>query len=213
MRSARVLCVLAVTATLMLAGNVFAGTVFSDNFNNENGKVGVLNYTGFAQWTVTAGAVDLIGMQGNGVGYFDLQPGNGLYVDLDGSKNAAGTMVSKAIVLDPGKYVLSYDLAGNHRGAPLDEVTATVNLSIGGSPLSGQTIKLASQDPFQTYSQTFTVTSPTTVFLNFAAVGKDNQGMLLDNVAVTAIPVPAAAWGGLVLLGGVGAARIRRRLA
>ena len=41
---------------------------------------GELNYTGFADWIVSSGNVDLFGN-----GFFDLLPGNGLYVNLAGS--------------------------------------------------------------------------------------------------------------------------------
>lgn len=39
-----------------------------------------LNYTGFINWDVTAGRVDLVGL-----GIWDIRPGNGLYVDLQGT--------------------------------------------------------------------------------------------------------------------------------
>lgn len=39
-----------------------------------------LNYTGFINWDVTAGRVDLVGL-----GVWDVRPGNGLYVDLQGT--------------------------------------------------------------------------------------------------------------------------------
>ena len=38
-----------------------ADTLFVDNFNTENGGAGVLNYTGFANFGVLGGTVDLIG--------------------------------------------------------------------------------------------------------------------------------------------------------
>src|SRR5579862_1829881 len=62
--------------------------LLNDNFNTENGGVGQLNYTGFDNWNVS-GAVDLIGN-----GFFDFYPGNGLYVDMNGSPGP-GTMTSR----------------------------------------------------------------------------------------------------------------------
>ncbi len=57
----------------------------------------MLNYAGFANWDVLDGFVDLIGN-----GFFDLLPGNGLYVDLDGSTGDAGKLISKTtFTLDP----------------------------------------------------------------------------------------------------------------
>ena len=69
-------------------GAASATPIFEDNFDSENGGNGVTNYTGFINWTVTDGTVDLIGN-----GYFDFFPGNGLYVDMDGSTNNAGKMM------------------------------------------------------------------------------------------------------------------------
>ena len=84
--------------------------VLSDNFDSES--LG-LNYTGFANWNVTAGSVDLIGQPD----FFDFLPGNGRYVDMDGSTNQAGRLESKAsFTINPGdSYLLTFDLAGNQR--------------------------------------------------------------------------------------------------
>ena len=72
---------------------------------------GVLNYTGFNNWDVIGGNVDLIGN-----GFFDLLPGNGLYVDLGGtSAPHAGLMKSKSTfpVVAGREYRLTVTLAGN----------------------------------------------------------------------------------------------------
>lgn len=170
-----------------------ANVVFSDNFNSENGGVGVLNYTGFANWTVSGGAVDLIGN-----GFFDFFPANGLYVDLDGSQNNAGIMTS--ILVAPGKYIFSFDLAGSQRGD-----TNTVNVSFGDY---AEAITLASSVPFTTYTKTVNVTALSNTIV-FDHAGGDNIGLLLDNVSVSTVPLPSA----LVLLGSglVGLMGLRRR--
>jgi hypothetical protein len=184
----------------MSVGYADAAVVFSDNFDSENGGVGTLNYTGFAQWTVTLGTVDLIGN-----GYYDFPPvtdGHGLYVDMDGSSSQAGTMVSLNLPLGPGSYVLSYELAGNQRGGPDDTVTASVE--VGVSP--AHVITLASSDPFATFSDNFTLTTAQTVNIQFAASGGDNIGILLDNVKLESVvpePTTIVVWG---LLGGLGLA-------
>jgi hypothetical protein len=195
--------VCAVVAAGLLASQAMAATVvFSDNFDAENGGVGALNYTGFAQWTVSDGTVDLIGN-----GYFDFLPGNGLYIDMDGSTNNAGKMTSIDIALAPGLYELSFDLAGNHRNNALEQVIVEVNM--GG--LLSETFSLAQNDPFTTFTRQFSVAAPTIVNLSFEGVGGDNIGMLLDNVAVTLVPLPAAAWVGLAMIGGIAVRRKLRR--
>lgn len=193
--------VCAVVVAGLLATQAMAATVvFSDDFNAANGGVGVLNYNGFAQWTVSGGTVDLIGN-----GYFDFLPGNGLYVDMDGSTGNAGKMTSVNIALASGLYELSFDLAGNHRNGAQETVIVEVNL---GSLLS-ENFSLAMNDPFTTFTRQFSVAVPTIVNLSFEGVGGDNIGMLLDNVAVTVVPLPAAAWAGLSLIGGIA---VRRRI-
>jgi hypothetical protein len=191
----------------LLATTASAAPVFFDNFDAENGGVGTLNYTGFAQWDVTAGSVDLIGN-----GFYDFFPGNGLYLDMDGSTGAAGTIVTQdGITLQPGAYELSFALAGNQRGYGDDQVTAQVSLGA----IYSESFILSSGVPFTTYTRQFSIASPTVVSLSFAAAGNDNVGMLLDNVTLaTVIPLPAAAWPGLALLATLAAAKtLRRRLA
>lgn len=174
--------------------------LFFDDFNSEHGGVGILNYTGFANWTVTEGTVDLIGN-----GYFDwFNYAHGLYVDMDGSTGNAGTMETKtSLALDPGTYVLSFDLAGNHRNDASEMVT--VNVSLGAF---SQNYSLSRNAPFTTYTETFTVATAGNYDLSFAGAGGDNIGMLLDNVSVNVVPLPGA-----ILLGmlGLSVAGVRLR--
>jgi hypothetical protein len=169
----------ALVATLLSATPAMAATVFSDNFNGENGGVGQLNYTAFANWNVVSGSVDLIGN-----GFFDFLPGNGLYVDMDGSTGAAGSIQTKA-TFAPGSYTLSFDLAGSERG-PDGNVTVTFG------PLS-QTIDLPSSTGFTLETFNVTLSSPSEI--TFTSNIPGNVGALLDNVALTtggtrAIDVP-----------------------
>ena len=188
----------------------FAAPIFSDNFNAENGGVGALNYTTFVNWIVENGTVDLIG---NGFwDFFPEHPEYGLYVDMDGSTGDAGWMTHD-IALGPGSYQLSFDLAGNQRGGS-DQVQVRVRLGF-----LAEDITLAANAPFQTYTYTFVVGSGgLTDSIRFRGMGSpgvepggDNVGLLLDNVALSAVPEPAT----MLLLGfglvGLGAFRKRTR--
>ncbi len=185
-----------------------AVTLLSDNFNAENSANGgnqVLNYTGLANWNVTRGSIDLIGN-----GAYDPLPGNGLYLDLDGSTVAAGKIESKtAYLFNSGDLVnLQFSLAGSQRGD-----TNSVAVSLGS--LYNEVFTLASSDPFTTISRSFTVGSTTIAGLIFDHAGGDNRGLLLDNVVLsgnlaTAIPEPFTMIG--TLIGGTAALRLRKKL-
>lgn len=178
-------------------------TIFQDNFNGENGGVGALNYTGFSNWGVGGGTVDLIGN-----GYYDFLPGNGLYVDLDGSTGNAGFLTHWED-LAVGNYRLSFDLAGNQRNNAAEVTTANVGILFGDGNDASDYISLNKNDGFQTFTLDFSVTDTmigdtASVFFNIGGVGGDNVGMLLDNVKLDLVDVPepeSIALLGLGLLG------------
>jgi len=127
---------------------------------------------------------------------------------MDGSERNAGTMTtSTSLSLDPGLYTLKFDLAGNHRNNSSETVTVDVMLGAFSNSYS-----LARYDPFTTFTETFTITDAGTYNLRFAGSGGDNIGMLLDNVSVAAVPVPAAVWLGVLGLSAAGL-KLRRRSA
>ena len=167
----RITLAMVCAAALATFGSARAATVFSDNFNTENGGVGQLNYANFANWNVTSGSVDLLGN-----GFFDFIPGNGLYVDMDGSTNQAGTIVSKR-VFAPGDYTLSFDLAGSERGPE-----GTVTVQFGSL---NQTIDLSSNTAFTLETFNVTIADPGQVAISFASDTPGDEGALLDNISLT----------------------------
>jgi hypothetical protein len=196
-----------IVAAAFLAGATvsqasYAATVLTDNFNAS--VPDQLNWTGDGVFNSTSppGSVDLIG-QG---GAFNFIPGHGSYVDLDGTtgsgNNPAGQLTS-ALSFGAGTYTLTFDLAGNQRGA----ASQTTQVNLGADLVS--TILLASGDGFSTYSFTFTTAGGN---LRFTELGpSDQQGNLLDNVVLTAVPEPAT-WA-MMILGfmGVGFMAYRRK--
>lgn len=164
---------------ILLSSAAQAATIFEDNFDSENGGVGALNYTGFSNFNVISGSVDLIGN-----GFYDYFPSNGLYVDLDGSTNTSGAIINTQF-LDAGLYTLSFDLAGNQRNSAVETTFADINLLFGNGTEANQTYSLNQNDGFTTFSLDFSTTTSSLTAITFGAIGGDNVGMLLDNIVIT----------------------------
>lgn len=172
----------AAVAALALASAAQAAPVYADNFNAN--PVG-LNAVP-AGWTVTGGTVDLIGSGSNGT-LADFLPGNGVYVDLDGSTNQAGLLTSPLLSLLGGvTYTATFDLAGSQRGS-----SETGTVTFGSTSLG---FNIASSVGFVGFSLSFTPGVSGNYTLSFQNDGRDNVGALLDNVVVTevaaAVPEP-----------------------
>jgi hypothetical protein len=164
-------------------GGDMTGTCLDDNFDSENGGLGVVNYGAFTNWNIEGGSVDLIGT-GTGGAYSDILPGNGLYVDLDGTTNSGGKLVSKQnFDLSPGEYILSFDLAGSQRG---DSNDVTVRLG----NVFEEKYSLETGSPFGHIERTIAIDNPSTGTLSFENSGGDNIGLLLDNVKLTSSGCP-----------------------
>jgi hypothetical protein len=149
-----------------------ATVLFVDDFDQENNGVGVYNWTEFANWNVLAGCVDL-----HGNGFHDVQPGRGLYVDLDGSCAQGGTIETKAeFTLQPGAYVLEFWMAGNHRINSPDTVIITL-----GS-IHQEEMVVQPRQRFQLHTRNISVPSQTTARIRFQNLGGDGRGALVDLV-------------------------------
>ena len=197
-------------ALALTAATAQATTVFTDNFNSDTPATpsagdGLFHSTSSdPENAPNAASVDIIGSGPNGTSY-DLLPGNGYYVDLDGTSGNgnlpfAGQITSYGTTgtFAAGNYVLTFELAGNQRGAP----TQTTVVDFGS--FSTTVTPTSSSQGFETY--TFNVDNTLNgAHLQFSDIGPSTQqGSLLDNVSVSAVPEPAT-WA-MMLLGFFGMA-------
>ena len=172
-----------VVAAALVAGHVSsanADAVFADDFNSYASS---LNWAPPANWTVSAGSVDLIGINSG----FDFFMGNGGYVDLDGSTDAAGTLKTLTS-FGPGSYTLTFDLGGNARG----DVDKTTVITLGSFTTS---ITLASTDPYELHTLNFSTTTGGQLSFADLASGNADIGNILDNVSLVAVPGPTVGAG------------------
>jgi hypothetical protein len=182
-------------ATLALAFGAVdraqAATLFSDTFNTENGGIannGTLSYTGFANWDVTGGNVDLIGTNS-----FDLYPGNGLYVDLNGVTQGAITTKQSYSITD-GDVTFSY---GTNDG------TAAIADVFFGTTKLGSISNVGSGSSFST--GTFSIANLSGQ-LSFRSITGTAGGIVVDNIVLnesTAVPEPSDLMGTVFALGSV----------
>lgn len=173
-RTALALTLLAATAAAQ------AATFFSDDFDTSAYGSNVTP----SGWTVANGSVETLGP-----GFYDgLCNGSGRCVDLDGSTNNAGEL-SRSFSLSGGvTYQLSFDLAGNRRGAG----TETGTVSFGSASLNYSLGDSSGSAPYIAHSLSFTPGTSGVYTLTFANAGSDNMGAILDNVRIAAVPEPQA---------------------
>jgi len=156
-----------------------------DDFNNENSGLYNENYCTkdnckLENWIALFGSVDLCGN-----GTYDFYPGNGLYLDLDGSTGQAVVLKSKnEFDLTNGLYELSFDIGGSTRG---DTNSLTVTLG----DVFIQRFTLTQNDPMKNYAFEIDIRNQTNVnnaYLTFEHSNDgDLYGILLDNVKLIQI--------------------------
>lgn len=207
----------AAALTCVFAMPAHAITLFSDNFDSNIPDQ--LNGTPNG-WTLTGGIVDIIGAGGS----FDWYPGNGSYVDLDGSLGTLGqvsTITSNTILnfVNNQVYNFAFDYGINHNDGG-DGDTITLGVLINNSFI--QDLITVDANGLNHLSATFSMASiaPFAIGNFFGQVyirgnsvgGSDQSGGIVDNVSVSTVPLPGAA---ILLLSGVlglgGVSRFRRK--
>ena len=229
--------VLRVAAAAMFATSTAgAQTLLVDTFDAENGGSTALNYASFTNWIVN-GTVDVVRNGDFGIQCF----GNtGSCVDLDGSQDTAGKLVSNtSFSFNAGDLVgISFMASGSQRGSASDLLQFMLNFSgsttfssyagnFGGALTSGGTLavgtgyvgqnSLAGTSAWAPWTFQFIAANSGSFILSIGTTSADNVGPLIDDVSVgvssvnNVVPEPST-WA--LMLGGLGvlglAARRRR---
>ena len=144
-------------------------------------------------WTVTTNSVDIIsnGLFGStGAVYDGIRA-----LDLIGNGGTGGISQLFSTTADT-QYMLSFAYANNPFST--STASATVTLLDGANPLLSQSIthntSINSNFDWTLFSARFTGTgNPVTLAFN-NTVGRNDGGIFLDAVSVSAVPIPAAFW-------------------
>ncbi len=159
--------------------------VFEEDMDDENNGISQNNFSNFTSWNVLDGCVDL-----HGPGSTDPLPGNGIYMDLDGTYDVvgspcdhAGTFESKgAYDLTAANHVLELVVAGNNQLATSAKDTVDIFIGSGGTTLLNERLILDWNYPFTIRSLPFSVGAATSATVRFTHKGADQQGILIDAI-------------------------------
>jgi hypothetical protein len=188
---------LLLASALLVAGPGHAASIFSEDFEADDyGLNG-----GLINWSVTSGSIDVIG--GPFYGFY----GAGKYLDMNGSTGQGGRIDSNTMRFNVGQqYRLTFDYGNNQYSNGAEELSFGIGGATGSVAINGFVPNLIR------HSFTFFATSNMSniFFADTGMTGGDNGGPILDNINISAVPLPAAAPLLIGALGGLVAIRRRR---
>lgn len=224
----------ALVLALLCSGAAQAATIYSNNFDTENGGLTQTNYSGFTGISVTGGSVDLV-HTGDGYG-LNCAGAAGGCVDLQGSTGETSRLELPSFSFAANTlYTFSFDLSGDQRNADDDLWVVGVNFDSSntynyfrlggafgdfdvfqGAPTGGSSTGgvLATSSGFQHYSIGFNLQNAGTATFYIGSDTAGNAGPLLDNVLVESsaavVPEPAT-WAMMIAGFGLVGGMMRRR--
>ncbi|SEW18257.1 VPLPA-CTERM protein sorting domain-containing protein [Cognatiyoonia koreensis] len=207
----------ATTAVLATAGS--AATITNGSF--EDIGSGTLNNSG---WNIFASVPGWTGhpnieiQSDKTLGSIDAQDGD-YYAELDTNQNST---ISQDLFLGAGSYILSFYYSPRVNATPTttnDLVFEVVSQSFGSllfNSISGAPNPAYPHGKWTQVTANFTLVEDDDVSLFFSAVGEQRTagcgdcGALIDNVSLSAVPLPVGVLLLLTGLGALGAARRRK---
>lgn len=193
----------AMAAAMLFGAAASASIVTNGSFESgvptlSNGNWGIVTLPG---WSNTSGGIEVHTQPTLG-----LTPDDGsYYIEMDGNNNYT---ISQTVFLAIGSYALTFAYSPRMSDPNTNGIDYAVGSLLSGTATGpGGSIVQGAWTPF---TQNFSVVAGGNYTLSFSGSGaNDSLGGLLDNVAISAVPLPAS---GLLLLGAFGGvAALRRR--
>lgn len=193
--------------TFAAGGSAQAATIVNGSFEDgvDPGSFSTqgAGSTAITGWSISGGTVDYIGS------YWNASDGS-RSIDLNGNGGGASIYQAMTDLVVNQKYRLSFDLSSNTDGGPVIKTTrAGVNENAEIFISSSATPRSAGLT-WSTYSFDFWAAGTSTNLI-FASQDQGAYGAALDNVVVSAVPVPASGLLLLAAIGGIAAGRRRRK--
>jgi hypothetical protein len=169
-----------------------AAVLFSDDFSSSTLGLGLSPFTNApVGWTVDYGSVDVIGPS-----LFEMYLGNGKNVDMNGSTGQSGGMHTNTVFsfLAGKTYTLSFNYGNNIYSAGNPGSSESLAAIIGGLTV-GSITEFNAIENYKLALFTFIAASnfSSAIYLNASGSDDtDNGGLILDNVSLSVVPVPAA---------------------